>query len=321
MNYYDMKREFLKVAKYSRYASELNNFEQAFYLQGHIEITLDLLQRLSSNDIKDSLVTLVDKKQYNSKSIASKYMTVMAQFFRFCMRNKWFQNNQFLKEINAPSEDKGSSYLYVISQYIKGSDDLKSVSQITPLDEDELDSIIEYIDGVFDNAIFPTFDKYAALLGIKIMLFTGVKIGSLYNLKLTDVDLNQNTFYLNDYQIRMPLEFAKQLRFYIDRRPHTSAPELFLNRHGSPWKGLTSSKIDNALETVFYRSDTTCLTKYGIRQLILAGTDIQTLENLTQAGPTIIRSCIFDTDFIKSEQTRNIYLLRQMTRTDIFHLC
>ena len=325
MNYYDMKSEFLNVSKYSRYASELNNFERALSAIGRTGITTALLEDLRTSDIINTLSSLIEFDQYKSKSIALKYMTVMAQFFRFCMRNSYFHNESFLREINAPPEDKVYSYFYKVSQFIKKSAELKAVSKKSPLNQDEVDSVIEFIDGEFENihdrSIQLPFEKYGALLGTKLMLFTGVKIGALYSIELGAVVPSLNTITVNNFVIRMPLGFTNQMQDYLDIRPDFSSKCLFVQNDGAPWKDLSTSKINTVLKTVIFRSDTSGFTKYGIRQLILAGTEMQTLEKLTQARATIIRGCATEEELFGSDQTRNIYLARQMAKTDIYHLC
>ncbi len=324
MSYLIMKERFLNVAQYSRYRSELNNFEKCSPFNNE-NFPVGYLENFRINDFMDSLKILINNEQYRTKSIALKYMTVIAQFFRYCIRNEFFSNPAFLQNINAPTEDEESSYLYTVTSYIRNQDVLSSVSQRDPLNEDEFDTIVGYVNGFFDyvDPQSSLFDKYATLLGIKLMLFTGVKFGTLPRVALTDIDLDQNLININGFQIRMPLKFNQQLRLYLQIRPVSNSDRLFLQSNCSPWDGNspTSSKIRETIDSVLFRTDTTGLTKYGIRQLLLAGTDIQIIKELTLAGNEIINGCGTANELLFDDQLRNIYLARQLAKTDTYFQC
>lgn len=311
LHYSEMVSEFLRVRNNVRYSAELKNFEMAItYILGEVnDVTL---QGIRSEDIIQSIDYLVDSRIYFTKSIALKYMSAIAQFFRFSTQHRWFSNTDFLNTINSAPEER-SSYFYKLTRYIDSNDLLAAPIQKDPLNYDELISLLNYIDDYFDSCDFEiNISKYAALLAMKLILFTGIKFLVLTKIRIEDVSLEINQILINGYKIRMPILFTEQVRKYLSISSTRNTKLLFSKDNGQSWQNTTDSKIDRYLKQILLRSDTTGLTKYGIQQLLIAGTDIPTIEKFTRAGKDIIYSC-------GDERSANIG--RQITQTDIYYLC
>lgn len=313
MDFSEMVTEFVKVCKYSSYSAELSNFENAICAKYSKSIDLEILQRIRTSDIIESIEYLVDKRVYFTKSIALKFRSAIAQFFRYAIRNNWLSNSDFLREINSPHEDK-KSYSYQVTMYIKKSDALAKPVKKEPLNNDEVIDLINYIDDYFNYSDLnqPQISQYAALLAMKLMLFTGIKYGVLLNIKCSDISLDINQIVVNGYRIRMPVLFTEQMRKYLSLRTEFTAGTLFIKDDYSSWTNTSSSGINYYLDQIMLRSDTTGLTKFGIQQLLLVGTDIPTIEKLTRAGKAIIYSC-------GGGQPVNVG--RLITQTDVYYLC
>lgn len=77
---------------------------------------------------------------------------------------------------------------------------------------------------------------------VSLMLDTGLRVGELVRLKLSDVDLDRGTFKVigkGNKEREVPLEEASTaaLRRYLDKRPQAEIEALFLSRSGKPLTG------------------------------------------------------------------------------------
>jgi site-specific recombinase XerD len=76
---------------------------------------------------------------------------------------------------------------------------------------------------------------------IEVLLQTGVRIGELANLQVSDVDLVKKKVYIRPYESRdartIPLNpaAAKAVEEYLEVRPRSDNPTLFLTKTGNPF--------------------------------------------------------------------------------------
>jgi len=321
MDFSEMKCLFLEQNKYKAYKSELENFEAYLITKNHGDISQVYLQGIRTEDIIDSLQKIIENGQYSSKSIALKYMTVIAQFFRYATIQNWFQNSNFLLEVNASDEDDKHSYYKRVSTYIEKNRMLEPPLRKEPIGQEEASRILEYINSYISEENYNniSLDKCAALLAIKLTLFTGVKYKVLCSLNTTDVDLETNQLMINGFLVRMPIQFTKQMQIYLRLRSNYTCNSLFIQADGRQWTITATSKITDVLKLILCRTDTTGITKYGIQQLLLVGTSIPIIEELTGARKDVIRRC--STETLSIAEQRSLYLNRHISQTDIYYRC
>lgn len=329
-----MKDEFIKDYDYY---SELNNFSSYIKDIKKSDTNITILGGIRTRDILESIDYNIKYNNYSSRSIAFKYATAIAQFYRVATTRKWFENDNLIEDINKYSKLDDESYFSQINTYILNNKKLKFKSSKDAYNEYEINDLIDAIDEYIDvNVYFVNknikpkhlskigYEKIGAMLAIKVMIFTGIKYGAARNLKLTDSDDRVNTIGINGYSIRLPINLSKQFIYYTALKRELKLISniddyLFTSYDGKQWGEKTHhSKIIYVIEKVLLRQDTLGLTKYGIGQLIKAGTGLSEIEKLTGAKKDVIRGCVPESKESEEEKI-NKYYNSHITKTDIYY--
>lgn len=231
-----------------------------------------------------------------------------------------------LNDINKSSAFDDDSYFSQINSYIVQNKKLKNKSTIDACSEDEVSRLIDAIDGFMirtDKHLSKIgFEKVVAMIGIKIMLFTGVRYNILRNVKVSDMVSNINIIKINGFSIRLPINLSLQIQYYEQLRKQVienASDYFFIGFDGSQWSDKTSdSKMLLVLINTLARTDTKGITKFGLKNLILAGTDIKKIEELTGCKKDMIRSCM-PADTESKEDKLNRYINMCISKTSIFY--
>lgn len=322
MEFQEMKNEF--VSKYD-YLAEMRNFENYLNYLTHGAITLVTLQGIRTENIIESIKYNIQHNQHASKSIALKYASAVAQFFRYADSQQWFRNDNFRDEINAPFRFSGDSYRARITEFISSNRKLLEKESKDVLTREEVQRILDFVDSYLSEVNFNEhaveYDVAAAMLAIKLMIFSGIKYKAAKDLLVSSVSMPTNQITINGYCLRMPVNFTSQIVRYMEIRPQVDCQNLFLSGNGYAWAEKTpSSKIPDVLKKILGRRDTTGLTKYGIREWLNVGTGITEIETLTGAKADLIRGCMADIDESAQDKANN-YMNMQMSQTEIYYKC
>lgn len=282
-----------------------------------------ILGGIRTEDIIKSIDHNIEFNQYASKSIALKYVSAIAQFFRFAEAEHWFQNDNLKDDINAPLRFDDQSYRAKVTDYILKNGKLKIKESKDVLTKEEAIRLLTNIDEYLSPENFSheavSIERAAAMLAMKLMLFTGIKYNVAKDLLLTAVDVPTNSITINGFYLRMPIKFCLQVQEYLRMRNSFNCPYLFVDNSGNPWsKTTTTSKIPEIHKRFLGRTDTTGLTKYGISELLDVGTGISEIERLTSARANLIRGCMSNTGETEQEKD-NRYINRQLCKMDIYY--
>lgn len=129
-----------------------------------------------------------------------------------------------------------------------------------------------------------------------MMLLMGITYRCARQLKMNALDLEANTITINNYMIRLPIKFSKQLKQYvvIREKNNISSEFLFVNAEGKQWKKnqTTSSGIPDYFETDGFEVQLTSIIKYGIKELIRIGINEAIIMDITGASSDIIKDCL-----------------------------
>jgi integrase len=308
----------------NEYIAEMKNFK-SYLLDDNSNISIKLLGGIRTEHIIESIDYNIKHNGYESKSIAFKYAVAIAQFYRYANQSRWFSNDDLLKKINTYRLDSDSYYAR-INTYIKTNSKLKKKSSKTVYSEQEVIDLLTVIDEYFENIDNEkekkSYFKMSGMLAIKLMLLTGAKYSAIRNIIYNDLDSVLNTITINGFKIRLPINLSRQFQIYKEVRQFAldeASEYLFTDNNGSQWNPTTSyTYITELISECLMRFDTTGITKYGIKNLLLVGTGVKEIERLTGAGKDLIRDCMTE-KIVDEKDNIDIYINRKISNTDIFY--
>lgn len=284
------------VKENSGYEANVANFKKYILEEKKLLLTDTVLGGIDTDDIIASIDFCISNCGFNTKSIARKYSVAIAQLFITLIINQDIKNKDFYEELRASSlEDK--SYYARINDYITSHSTLAETETIDTFTDDEVELLIKLANLEVENTSTHNtakgFERLSALLGIKVILLTGVKYNILRSIKREDIDVKSNTLLINGFKIRLPILLCNQLDYLLGLSEKSNPKYLFVDFNGKQWGEKTQdSKITYVISKYFGKTDTTGLTKYGITNLVKIGVNDSIIKKLTSANDTIIKKCL-----------------------------
>ena len=171
-----------------------------------------LITKIETPLIRQYLNHLQMEREYRASSIARTIVSLRT-FFKFCVQENHIKVNP-LGIISNPKLPKKLPIYLITSELQK---------LLNTPDQTELS-------GIRDAAI------------ITLLAFTGIRLKELVNANLTDIDFERSTlkvFGKGSKERLVPLNkiVLNSLRAYLDRRPISECPSIFLNRFGNRLSG------------------------------------------------------------------------------------
>ena len=301
MDIVTLKERFL--AEHPEYTNDIGNFFNYFETQvAGVSICNDIvLKGVRVEDIIKSLTYYVEIGQITKKEPARKYTSAIAQWFEFLFENSDIENTDLKNALGAPSSRK-SSYLFKCKTYISDCDQLKEKEPSSPLDDDQVNKLLDWSAKSIEAGINApdkdlAFKRMAAALCIKLMLFTGVTYRVIRELEFKDYNEDEGTLAINGYPIRLPLRFTCELRAYKHiceaRRFDLENGYLFVTADGAQWGDKTSSSgIPTFLDSQLNITSVNSIVKYGIQQLLAQSVSDSIILKLTGARKELLDDCI-----------------------------
>ena len=304
------------------YEANVSNFIKYIQEEKELLLTDTVLGGIDTDDIIASIDFCIKNCGFSTKSIARKYSVAIAQLFTILIVNEDIKNKDFYEELRASSiEDK--SYYSRINEYINSHSELAKSETIDTVTNDEVDLLIDLTSLEIENTdVHNTakgFERLSALLGIKVMLLTGIKYNVLRKIKREDINISSAFLIINGLKIRLPIVLCSQLNYLLSLNIKNKPKYLFVNFNGTQWGEKTQdSKITYVVFKYFGKSDTTGLTKYGISNLIKAGVNDSIIKKLTSANDTIIKDCLENS--VESEPLFwEKYINSKLSNVDIYY--
>lgn len=298
----NLKEQFL--LKNPDYTNDINNFID--YISVHDgadvfdkEFTIG---GMTTAYILDSLLYNISNDKIKSKETARKYLTSVGMLIDYILSNSSIKNISLRQELGAPARWK-DSYRNQCNTFVKSCSQLRDKEIFSAIDFDTANKLVEWSDLQISNAITENdlfsrsalFRKMVAGLCVKLMLLTGVTYRCVRKLKMNALDLETNTIVINNYTIRLPINFSKQLNQYyrIRKENNLTGEYLFIHANGKQWKSQTkSSGIPDYLEKDGFEIQLTSIVKYGIKELINVGINEAIISEITEASSDIIEDCL-----------------------------
>lgn len=317
----------LFISENEGYKYNLNNF--ITYIKEYKRLPLEdtVLGGITTKDIIQSLQFNIDREQFKSVSIAQKYSVAVAKFFIYTIVKGYIKNKDLFEEISAPKIDE-KSYYSRINTYISKNKKLNDKEPIMIFSSEAIKDLVtdcdSFIERIDLHKTKKGFEKLVASLGIKVLIFAGIKYGIARKISLGDINMYTNILTINGFNIRLPLKLSIQFQYYLKLREElhvtTSECSLFSDFYGNGWGEKTSSsKMPNILAQWSGRTDTTGLTKFGISNLIKAGVNDSVITKLTGAEETLLKSCI-SIDENSEVEKWDKYLNSRISGIDFYYL-
>lgn len=305
----------------STYEKKLEVFKQYLYdtnsLWERDVYWMNLAKKIELRDIKGSMRDYVDRSLLTSKKVTKEanlrtYFSVVSGFLRFLHKELKIENAELF--IKLGTHDKWPPEVIDLISEVSIEKGLKIEKEDAPiLEEEEYKEIAtncynyweRYKSNPFDeNYKYNRYKSLLARLLIQLYLFTGISSERVPQLKTSDLSIDRDILWINNYEITLPQKIVAQLKDYLNIRNRVlskvniETDQLFISDKGDSTfdtgsigkPDLVHSPISRSLET---HSTSSCfsLVKHAIIEMIKQNISIDSIERLTGQGPIIIRSC------------------------------
>ena len=263
----------------------------------------DYFNEMTPESIIESLNYYVLEKGVTSEYTARFYISVIKEYFRYLKETLSIENEKLISSFGLGRQDT-NSFVYKVNTYIKRMLDEKLLvegSEILPLSDTDISYIAGFCDKHLNNEIkgsITRFNAYIKSLMIKMMIYIGVSLDVINQIRYSDINLEKGTIVVSKYTIHIPYKLRRQLEYYLTKMRTFKSNRTVLF---TLYNGKTIQKtgdLGNFIKPplllcpeVESKSATTCLTKYAVIQLIDAGVDRDTILDLTGYGDTFYNSC------------------------------
>ncbi|MDD2971038.1 MAG: hypothetical protein PHE02_02760 [Lachnospiraceae bacterium] len=304
MNFLELRDQF--IIDKPDYTNDVNNFLN--YIQKIRKLNIQeqedfFVSGMSTEQVIQSLKYFVDKGQIKKQEPARKYFVSIGQFFEYILNNSKYKNENFFQELANPSS-RENSYSRKTADFVSDYNKLQPKETLDKFDTHLIDDLINWCDEILNKADFTNrmtntnFKRVNAALGMKLILLTGVTYRETRKILYRDLNSDNNTIFINDFRIRLPLKLSVQFQGYKKYRElFLTSDYLFVNIDGEQWGDATSdSGIPNFLNTAIGQTNVTGLIKFGITQLIQSGVNDSVIMKLTGASREILNSCLSNED-------------------------
>ncbi|GAA0358778.1 hypothetical protein [Bacillus horti] len=299
---------FVKGKSQTTYERKLEIFRM--YIEERMNVSkegvLVYLNGMGIEDIKKSMLYYIDLIGIKHEDTMRLYVSVVREFMRYLYKYKYIQNPILINSIGLTKKDE-NSFNFVIDKYIfelLESKQLKFSLSKTPISAKEFFELLQACDNTInttDHSIlygkgkyYGDYTNFVAALMTKFIMFTGIKVSIIYSIKSKDYIMELNKIRINNYWIRLPDNYALQLKKY-----HSIVGNL-LSEDGNLFVNYDGSSIDNNNSIgAFIKNSlvesksfsTSRVSKYAIIELMKVGISSQIIKEFTGNKDTIIRYC------------------------------
>ncbi|HCL4446026.1 TPA: tyrosine-type recombinase/integrase [Clostridium botulinum] len=291
------------------------------------------LNKLTYSHIFKSLDYYIDERKIKFENTARFYISAVKEFIIYCIDNTDDIINTKLMSLFGYGSNSGGFEDKVdikINNLIKNKIIRKEKTGIE-INSQELKKLIIECDRIIDDFKLEDLNKkvyngkymdYVAALGIKIISYTGLKVGLVINLKLDCLMVEREYLMIHNikknkrFKVRIPQKLYCQLIKYKDIRNQlikykdnkNNTDYLFIDFKLKP---LNESSKNGPLNKLIYKiigknkemgSSTARVAKRAIIDMMGAGMSLKMIEDFTGNGKIVIEYCKEKIDEIKREE-------------------
>jgi len=276
----------------------------ANFLQGEKNVTdknyKEYLSAMKMDVIIESLENFIINNQIKKKSVAFFYAKTVKKYFGY-LNDIGIENEKLLKSF---AYTNSKSYDNRIRKYIENNATLKMVETKDAVDFEEIKLLITSIDEQIEECIkdddimtcmenrYNSYNNLVYLLGLKLMIFTGIDYAGIRKLKAGCFDCKKLKITINTYTIHLPDNLGEQLSEYelVKNKRGINGDCFFVlcNEQIIP-KG--TYQFSYMIKDIIGRGDTSGIRKYVITEMIRKGINQSFIMKLTDVGLTIFKDC------------------------------
>lgn len=299
MDIYKTLNDFTRK-KPETYEKDIKHFLR--YLEGqNIPIVKETLQGIRTKRILMSIEYYISEGVFKSKETVSLYANAIAEFFKYLITKSYVDNKELYEEIILPAiEDR--SYWGMINRTIAENPLLKEKTTYDAFTDKEIQDLILECNNAY-NLYFKKgltkkyYNKFLSGMCIKLIILTGARYSIIRNIKITQDLIETDILQINGFNIRLPKDMAKQMRFYLNVRGEVM--EINNQKHDHlfvTFKGkqllVTTATLSDYLKTSIGRGDLNGIIKHTVSNMVMQGTNEHIIKKLTGIGSDTFSQCV-----------------------------
>lgn len=295
------------------------------------ENNLDL-NKFTYTDIFKSLDYYIDERKIKFENTARFFISAVKEFIIYCSDNRVIINAELMSQFGYGSNNGGfeDKVNIQIGSLIKRKIIRKEKFGIE-IDSEDLKKLIVKCDKIIDDFRLEDLNTkvyngkymhYIGALGVKIISYTGLKVGLIADLKLDSLMAEKEYLMIHNikkdksFKVKISQKLYSQLVKYRDIRNElvkckyigNNTDYLFIDFNLKP---LKEGRKNQPLNDLIYKivgenkemgSATARVSKRAIIDMISAGMSLKMIEDLTGYGETVIEYCKEKVDEIKREE-------------------
>lgn len=260
----------------------------------------EILSAINTDIIIESLGDYIINNSIKKETAAYFYARTVKDYFYY-LSSIGIENEHLMKEFAYKNQN---SYERKIYSYIENNPKLKKVEAKEAVDFEEIKMLIVAIDEKIEEAFnsseiftcikdkYNPFNDLAYLLGLKIMIFTGVDYGGLRTLKSDCVNVPKRKITINSYTIHLPDMLGDQLIKYVSvKQKREIQSDIFFVHSDGKSLAQQTSKMSAIINEIIQRQDSTGIRKYIIIEMIRKGINQSFIMQLSGVGQTMFEDC------------------------------
>ena len=304
------------------------------------------LDTLNYSDIFKSLDYYISERRIKFENTARFYISAIKEFLVYCNEKETI-NKELLSTFGYGNRNNIGGFEAKLDKKINElikHNILKKEQSGIEINSDELSILISKCNSLINkfnitylkrNSYNSMYNDYISALCVKIISYTGIKVGLILNMKINDLNFKSEELTIynkkikREYRIKIPKNLVIQLQDYLNIRKELlvyrniqEANEcLFIAYNG---KALKDGGKNSLINQFIYKindnkkkmsSSTACVAKRAIIDMISAGMSPKLVEDLTGYGQTVIQYCKERVDEVKREEKdTNSYLDKYMNK-------
>lgn len=303
---------------------------------------------LEIKDIFRSLDYYIDVRKIKYENTARFFISAIKEFLIYCNHKEDIKLDRLMHLFGYGDNEGGfeDKVDIKINSLIKKKI-VKKEKTGSEISADELEKLIIRCNNIVDNFVVQDLEtniyngkykEYISALGLKIIAYTGIKVGLLHQLRVEDILESEKKLRIRnlkknrDFEIEIPKILCEQLANYRNciryelikvKNINNDSGYLFINFDGVPImeKGKNTPYNELLYETIGKNkkmgSSTARLSKRAIIDMISSNMSIKMIEDFTGNGNVIIGYCKEKVDEIKKEQKEpNKYIEQYLKKRD-----
>lgn len=270
--------------------------------------------------MKESMDFYKKNRNIHYDATMNLYVSVVKEFFTFLLNEKDIRNLIFA------DTNKRNLFDEQINEKIKKMN-LASAKDKEQLSDDEVTDVIQLCDKILKNVSDQKMEdeeyykQYLSAIAIKLTLYAGLKMNTLYKLCREAFVVEDNTVKINDYIIGIPYDLSRKinvLKQFQARKIEGCSNEDFLFIDFNKKLIDTSNDLFALLKPVAGTTSSAKVASYSLINMIQKGINTNMLESMTGNKADILAYCQEQVNDCFTEEDRSRYMSSKLQSMEMF---